>query len=103
MPLASGLLTGKYKPGTEFTDPNDVRSNIDKEKVQEQLLEVERIRQEEVPEGVSMAQWALAWCLQHPAVTCVIPGAKTVAQVEANAAAASLDIVSEDHPQAWPD
>jgi aryl-alcohol dehydrogenase-like predicted oxidoreductase len=47
-----------------------------------------------------MATWALAWCLQNPAVTCVIPGCKNVEQVEKNAKAADLDIVRADHPQA---
>lgn len=47
-----------------------------------------------------MAQWALAWCLKHPAVTCVIPGCKNVEQVESNAGAAGLNIVSNDHLQA---
>jgi myo-inositol catabolism protein IolS len=37
-----------------------------------------------------MAQWALAWCLKHPAVTLVIPGSKNVEQVELNAKAAEL-------------
>jgi aryl-alcohol dehydrogenase-like predicted oxidoreductase len=50
---------------------------------------------------VPMATWALAWCLQHPAVSAVIPGCKSVEQVESNAAAAELDMVREDHPQAW--
>jgi aryl-alcohol dehydrogenase-like predicted oxidoreductase len=40
-----------------------------------------------------MASWALAWCLQHPAVTCVIPGCKTIEQVELNASAADLEMV----------
>jgi myo-inositol catabolism protein IolS len=57
-------------------------------------------RDQEVPEGVEMAPWALAWCLQHAAVTCVIPGCKTVEQVESNASAADLDMVRDDHPQA---
>jgi aryl-alcohol dehydrogenase-like predicted oxidoreductase len=48
---------------------------------------------------MDMAQWALAWCLRHPAVTAVIPGCKNTAQVESNAKAA--DYVSDDHPQAW--
>ncbi len=72
----------------------------DREDVRRKLEEAERIRQEEVPEGVDMATWALAWCLQHPAVTCVIPGCKSVEQVEANAQAADLDMVRHDHPQA---
>jgi hypothetical protein len=65
------------------------------------LEQVQQIQQDEVPAGTDMATWALAWCLQHPAVSCVIPGCKTVAQVEANARAADLDIVREDHPQAF--
>lgn len=101
VPLASGYLSGKYKPGTTFTDETDVRSRHDREIVQARLREVEQIQREEVPDGVPMAAWALAWCLQHPAVTCVIPGCKTVAQVESNASAADLtDLVRDDHPQA---
>jgi aryl-alcohol dehydrogenase-like predicted oxidoreductase len=64
------------------------------------LEQVRTIRDNEVPPGVDMAQWALAWCLKHPAVTSVIPGCKTVRHVESNAAAASLDLVRVDHPQA---
>lgn len=90
VPLASGFLSGKYKPGTKFTNPDDVRSLRDQEAIQKQLLEVEKIKAEEVPGGVDMAQWALAWCLRHPAVTTVIPGCKNVEQVEANARAVEL-------------
>ncbi|MCC6616053.1 MAG: aldo/keto reductase [Anaerolineae bacterium] len=100
VPLASGYLSGKYKPGATFTNPTDVRSEHNDAEVQETLREVEQIRQREVPPGVDMAQWALAWCLQNPAVTCVIPGCKSIAQVESNAAAADLDMVAADHPQA---
>jgi aryl-alcohol dehydrogenase-like predicted oxidoreductase len=59
-----------------------------------------QIKASEVPPGVPMAQWALSWCLRHPAVSCVIPGCKTVEQVESNARAADLSDVSDDHPQA---
>lgn len=100
VPLASGFLSGKYEPGVEFTNQNDVRSLQDKDGVQKNLKLVQEIQRTEVPEGVEMAPWALAWCLQHPAVTCVIPGCKTIEQVEANAGAADLDLVREDHPQA---
>jgi aryl-alcohol dehydrogenase-like predicted oxidoreductase len=100
VPLASGYLSGKYRPDATFDEPSDVRSRHDRAEVQRKLEEAERIRQEEVPEGVDMAAWALAWCLQHPAVTCVIPGCKSVEQVEANAQAADLDLVRDDHPQA---
>ena len=100
VPLASGYLSGKYRPGTVFTETSDVRSRHNADDVQRKLQEVVQIQREEVPEGVNMATWALAWCLQHPAVSCVIPGCKTVEQVEKNAAAADLELVSDDHPQA---
>jgi aryl-alcohol dehydrogenase-like predicted oxidoreductase len=100
VPLASGLLSGKYQPGMQFTKGDDVRSQHDRDQVQRDLQLVREIQQTEVPEGVAMAPWALAWCLQHPAVTCVIPGCKTVEQLESNASAASLDMVRADHPQA---
>lgn len=90
VPLASGLLSGKYRPGMQFTQPDDMRSSLADERVQSQLAEVERIRQDEVPAGTDMAAWALVWCLRHPAVTAVIPGCKSVAQVEGNVAASAL-------------
>lgn len=98
VPLASGYLSGKYKPGAEFAE-TDVRHNHDKEKTLMKLKQVEEIRRHEVPEGMNMAQWALAWCLKHPAVTAVIPGCKSPEQVEANAGAAQY--VGDNHPQAW--
>lgn len=97
VPLAGGFLSGKYDTDATFAD-SDVRSVWGDEK-QRIIKEVARLKSE-VPEGVPMAQWALAWCLQHPAVTCVIPGCKTVEQVESNAKAADLPMVSDDHPQA---
>jgi myo-inositol catabolism protein IolS len=100
VPLASGLLSGKYKPGTTFTNKDDMRSRQEKEDVEKRLKLVQEIQQTEVPPDVAMAPWALAWCLQHPAVTCVIPGCKTVEQVESNVSAADLDLVRDEHPQA---
>jgi aryl-alcohol dehydrogenase-like predicted oxidoreductase len=99
VPLASGYLSGKYKPGVTFEDK--VRKGHVRHEIDEKLRLVEQIQQNEVPQGVGMAQWALAWCLQHPAVSCVIPGCKSVEQVEANAQAASLELVKDDHPSAW--
>lgn len=96
VPLASGYLSGKYKPGAVF-DKTDVRHRHDAQKTLEKLQEVEQIKRDEVPEGVDMAAWALAWCLRHPAVTTVIPGCKDIAQVEANANAVQL--ITEAHPQ----
>lgn len=100
VPLASGYLSGKYQPGAVFPD-NDVRSRHDRAQVDAKLEQVARIRETEVPAGVSMAEWALAWCLKHPAVTCVIPGCKDPGQVATNARASTLDIVSDAHSQSW--
>lgn len=88
VPLASGLLSGKYTTA-EFP-PNDVRSTFDREKMKADLAAVEEIKKSEVPPGVPLSQWALAWCLRNPRVTAVIPGCKDPAQVRANAAAAEL-------------
>lgn len=100
VPLASGFLSGKYKPGDTFPE-NDVRNRRSAEEIEATLQEVERCASEEVPEGVPMARWALAWCLQHEAVSCVIPGCKNPGQVRDNAAAADLaEFVRDDHPQA---
>lgn len=90
VPLASGFLSGKYKPGTQFTNPDDVRSHHKKEEVQAKLKEVAAIQANEVPEGVNMAAWALAWVLRNPTVSTVIPGCKNPEQVEKNARAVDL-------------
>jgi aryl-alcohol dehydrogenase-like predicted oxidoreductase len=97
-PLANGYLGGKYRPGMRVTDAADWRSTHDPATVGRQLEAVARIDAEEVPQGVSLSQWAIAWCLRHPAVSAVIPGARTIEQLESNLAAAGL--VSDEHPQA---
>ncbi|OHB68418.1 MAG: aldo/keto reductase [Planctomycetes bacterium RBG_13_62_9] len=100
VPLASGFLSGKYAKDSQFSNA-DVRAVWQKEEERRSLIEqAERIKNTEVPQGVPMAQWALAWCLQHPAVSCVIPGCKNVQQVESNAKAADLSTVTNDHPEA---
>jgi aryl-alcohol dehydrogenase-like predicted oxidoreductase len=89
VPLASGYLSGKYKSGAKFEE-GDVRSKSKQEDRDAKITEARRIQREEVPAGVDMAQWALAWCLKNPAVSAVIPGCKNVGQVESNAGAAKL-------------
>jgi len=89
VPLASGLLTGKYKQGATFP-ANDVRSKMDAEKMKRDLSEVERLQKTEVPAGVPMANWAMAWCLRDPLVSSVICGCKNPEQVKTNASTAKL-------------
>lgn len=100
VPLSSGMLSGKFSRSSQFAaddhrqfnrhgesfDRGETFSGIDYETG---LKAVEDLRPL-VPAGMSMAQMALRWILMHPAVTCTIPGARHVAQVEENAAAADL-------------
>lgn len=89
VPLASGLLCGKYEAGEKF-GPDDYRSTFGREKIARQVREAEKIADHELPLGVSRVRWALAWCLRDPVVTAVIPGAKGPEQVAENASAADL-------------
>ena len=89
VPLASGLLTGKYQTGATFA-ANDVRSRLDADKLKRDLVEVARLQAEEVPAGIPLVNWALAWCLRDPLVTTVVCGCKNPEQVRNNARAAAL-------------
>ena len=89
VPLASGILSGKFTQGVEYPK-NEYRGSQDRDNLASDLAEVDRLRATEVPANVPMAQWALAWCLKNPVVTTVIPGMKSAEQARANAAAADL-------------
>lgn len=91
IPLARGHLSGKYNPDVIFPS-NDRRSFEDKEQTIKQLKFVQNLKKNEVPPNMNMAQWALAWCLQNPIISAVIPGMKNLEQVELNAKAADLEI-----------
>jgi aryl-alcohol dehydrogenase-like predicted oxidoreductase len=100
VPLASGLLSGRYDEHTTFA-PDDHRtfnrhgeafdvgetfSGVD---FATGLEAVRRLRPL-VPAGATMAQFALRWILDQPGVTVVIPGARNPEQARGNAAAADL-------------
>jgi aryl-alcohol dehydrogenase-like predicted oxidoreductase len=104
VPLASGLLTGKMKPSTTFSeddhrnynrhgeafDVGETFSGVNFDTGLEAVLELEAIK----PEDMSMAQFALKWILMFDAVTCVIPGAKRPSQAADNTAASELPELS---------
>jgi len=106
VPLASGLLTGKFRPGTHF-DPSDHRSfnrhgeafdqgeTFSGVEYEQGLQAVEKLRPL-VPPGATMAQLALRWILMFPEVTSAIPGGKNPQQVEENVNAAALPPLSPD-------
>ena len=106
VPLASGLLSGKYKPDSRFeaSDHRNYNRNGEAFDVGETfsglpydlgLAAVEEIRPL-VPAETTMAQFALRWILMHEAVSVVIPGAKTARQALDNAAAADLPPLTDD-------
>jgi aryl-alcohol dehydrogenase-like predicted oxidoreductase len=100
VPLASGMLTGKLQPDTRFDaddhrafnrtgaafDRGETFSGVD---YIAGLQAVEELRAL-LPEGMTMAQFALRWILMFDAVTTTIPGARRPSQVEDNAAAADM-------------
>ena len=87
VPLASGFLSGKFTPETQFT-PNDHRSRTyPPEKVRAIVGRVAKLSFLTEGKEKALAQAALQYCLAHPAVSAVIPGAKTPEQARANAAA----------------
>ncbi|MFT3923970.1 MAG: aldo/keto reductase [Myxococcales bacterium] len=97
-PLASGLLTGKYRRGQAAPEGSRLAKWQDRYKgfdtprnwaIVEALLEVSK----EVDKAPS--QVALAWLLSRPAVCSVIFGARTVAQLEENLAAGELELPAQ--------
>ncbi len=89
-PLAMGLLTGKFKADTAFA-PDDIRGTQPRfrgEKYARRLEFVERVRQLLAP-GETLAELAVRFVLSHPAVSVVIAGAKTPAQIEESLRAAA--------------
>ena len=107
VPLASGLLTGKFKPGQQFAkddhrnfnqlgqafDAGETFSGLG-DHLDDAYAAVEELKKVVQP-GQSLTQFALRWILMHDAVTCAIPGAKDAAQAEANVAAADLPTLSD--------
>jgi myo-inositol catabolism protein IolS len=89
VPLASGLISGKYEAFDTFGQ-DDFRSTLGKDEIARRVREAEKLADEELPLGVTRVRWALAWCLRDPVVAAVIPGAKTPEQVAENASAADL-------------
>jgi len=106
LPLASGLLAGKYTPTTTFSPDDHRTSNRNGEKFNvgetfaglgfEKGLELTEKLKALVPPGYTLPQLALRWCLDHSAVTTIIPGARNPAQAKANAAASDLPPLDAD-------
>jgi aryl-alcohol dehydrogenase-like predicted oxidoreductase len=105
VPLASGLLTGKYTTETTFA-PEDHRTYNREGQAFDQgetfsgvpFEDGVRAAQEfaaSLPEGVSVPQAALAWVVEQDGVTAAIPGARNAEQARSNAAAGSLELPAD--------
>ena len=93
-PLRMGILTGKFSEDTIFPEGDICRNWPEEQWFKESLEKVERLRPLE--DGRTLGQLALRYVLAHPAVSVAISGAKTPAQVEANAAASVRPLLSEE-------
>jgi len=100
VPLASGLLSGRYQDVASFNESESRAAKYDAPTMARMQQEIRDIMEHELPDGVSLPQYALAWCLRHPAVTCVIPGCKNTEQARVNASVGDLPLVDDDHVQA---
>jgi aryl-alcohol dehydrogenase-like predicted oxidoreductase len=97
-PLAGGLLTGKFDRDTKKGPGDSRRDTFDFPPVEKPRAFdcVDAMRPIAARHGVSIAQVALAWLLAQPAVSSVIIGAKTEAQLTDNIAATKLALSAED-------
>lgn len=110
VPLASGLLSGKYDASTTFADDDhrtynrdgsafdvgETFSGVDWETGLKAAQEFTALAAEHGPDGATAAQVALAWVAQQDGVTTVIPGARNAEQARANAAAADFLPLGDD-------
>jgi len=93
-PLARGLLTGKFKAG-EPIPPEQHWRRPKGDQLELRLGRVEQLRFLERP-GQTLGQAALRFVLANPDVHCVVPGARTVEQLESNVPAADADLLPEE-------
>jgi aryl-alcohol dehydrogenase-like predicted oxidoreductase len=105
LPLASGLLSGRYTKATTFAATDHRTFNRDGQafNVGETFAGLPFDRGVELTEELKtilpageMAQWVLRWCLDFDAVTVVIPGARNAQQARGNAAASDLPRLTDE-------
>jgi aryl-alcohol dehydrogenase-like predicted oxidoreductase len=110
VPLASGMLSGKFDERTRFAADDHRNFNRGGEAFDvgetfagvpyETGLEAVRELRGVVPDGTAMAQFALRWIVDQPGVSTVIPGASRAEQARANAAAADLPPLTDEQQAA---
>ena len=106
LPLASGLLSGKFTKNTTFANTDHRSYNRDGEFFNvgetfaglpfETGVDLVDMIKEVLPDGISMVQLALRWILDHDAVSVMIPGASSPEQARENAAISEIPPLSAD-------
>jgi aryl-alcohol dehydrogenase-like predicted oxidoreductase len=104
VPLASGLLTGRFNERTTFlaTDHRNFNANGQAFNAGETFSGIEFSKGLALSKEIAsllpderLSQWAIRWILDHPEVTTVIPGATKVEQVQKNVAASDMAGLSD--------
>lgn len=95
VPLASGLLTGKFRQDQQFPPDDNRRNYLSAKRLKAVLSRVERLKVMVESSGQSLPQIALAFVLRFAGVTLPIPGAKSPEQVEQNASATGV-VLNDD-------
>lgn len=101
-PLASGLLTGKYKKGStapKGTRLGDKQALADRYHTESNLEKVERLQRFAEERGHTLLDLAFSWLLSRKAVASVIAGATKPEQVEANAKAGGWTLNADELAQ----
>lgn len=104
VPLASGLLSGKFSKDTVFSEKDHRNYNANGEAFnagetfsgidfKEGVQYADKIRS--LLPDERMAAWSIRWILDHPEVTTVIPGASKISQVDSNISASALQPLSQ--------
>jgi aryl-alcohol dehydrogenase-like predicted oxidoreductase len=96
VPFDEGSLTGRIRPDTEFPDGDWRNDYFGGDRKQQVWERVSAIADELAVPVDSLPEIALRFCLSHPAVSTVIPGMRSVRNVEANAAAAERGPLDEE-------
>jgi aryl-alcohol dehydrogenase-like predicted oxidoreductase len=95
VPLASGLLTGKYREGTVFPSDDIRQSFLTQRRISEVTPKVDEVKAIIGGAARNIGEGALRFVLANDAVSTVIPGARTARQVEANAAASEAQLPAD--------
>lgn len=106
LPLASGLLSGRFTKETKFAETDHRTYNRDGQAFNvgetfaglpfEKGVELSRLLNEMVPQGMTMVEMSLRWILDFEAVTVIIPGASNPQQARDNVTASDLPPLSQD-------